>query len=58
MTTLYVVSHPQATHHTEGLGGGWYDSVLTDLGKRHAQEIAAKLSRRITTQHPGILRGW
>lgn len=53
MTTIYVVTHPQATHHTEGLVGGWYDSVLTDRGTRHAQQIAVELHRRITTAHTG-----
>lgn len=51
MTTIYVVTHPQATHHTEGLVGGWYDSVLTDRGTRHAQQLAAELHRRITAAH-------
>ena len=31
MKHLYVVTHPQATHHTEGVVGGWYDSELTEL---------------------------
>ena len=51
MTTIYVVTHPQATHHTEGLVGGWYDSVLTDRGIRHAQQIAVELHRRIRAAH-------
>ena len=51
MTTIYVVTHPQATHHTESLVGGWYDSVLTDRGTRHAQQIAVELHRRMSAAH-------
>lgn len=47
MTYIYVVTHPQASHHTDGLVGGWYDSVLTGRGLRHAQQIADDLHRRI-----------
>ena len=25
---LFVVTHPEATHHVEGLVGGWHDSTL------------------------------
>lgn len=53
MTTIYVVTHPQATHHTEGWVGGWYDSVLTDRGARHAQQIAVELYRRIAAAQTG-----
>lgn len=45
--TLYVVTHPEATHHVEGLVGGWYDSPLTERGRRHAQAIATALRDRI-----------
>jgi broad specificity phosphatase PhoE len=26
---VYVVAHPEATHHVEGVVGGWHDSQLT-----------------------------
>jgi 2,3-bisphosphoglycerate-dependent phosphoglycerate mutase len=40
MRSLYVVTHPEATHHRAGLVGGWYDSELTDLGYDQARGIA------------------
>jgi probable phosphoglycerate mutase len=45
--SIYVVTHPQATHHVDGLVGGWFDSDLTDLGRRHAAAIAAVLSQDV-----------
>jgi probable phosphoglycerate mutase len=47
--TLYVVTHPEATHHVEGLVGGWFDSRLTDRGMRQAQAIADRLRRMVPT---------
>ncbi|MEU8899533.1 histidine phosphatase family protein [Nocardia sp. NPDC048505] len=47
MRTVYVVTHPEATHHVEDLVGGWYDSELTAAGVRAASAIAAELSARI-----------
>lgn len=38
--TIYVVTHPEATHHREGLIGGWYDSDLTEKGLADAVSIA------------------
>lgn len=35
--TIYVVTHPGATHHCEGLVGGWYDSDLTAKGLADAR---------------------
>lgn len=43
MRNLYIVAHPEATHHTEGLVGGWYDSELTPRGQQHAAAIAAAI---------------
>ncbi|GAB3220089.1 histidine phosphatase family protein [Glycomyces halotolerans] len=43
MRTLYVVTHPEAIHHLEGLVGGWYDSRLTPYGIRAAQSIGRAL---------------
>lgn len=45
--TLWVVTHPEATHHVEGLVGGWYDSALTPAGAEAASAIAAELRARI-----------
>lgn len=43
MKHLYVVTHPQATHHIEGRVGGWFDSALTEAGLTQAERIAARL---------------
>ncbi|WP_029088016.1 histidine phosphatase family protein [Brevibacterium album] len=47
MRTLYIVTHPEASHHVEGLVGGWYDSPLTDRGLAHARAVASALRARI-----------
>ena len=47
MRTLYVVTHPEATHHVEGVVGGWHDSPLTPAGVRAAGAIARALRARI-----------
>ncbi|KOG88131.1 histidine phosphatase family protein [Streptomyces varsoviensis] len=47
MRTLYVVTHPEATHHVEGVVGGWHDSRLTSAGVRAAGAIARALRSRI-----------
>lgn len=45
--TIYVVTHPEATHHCEGLVGGWYDSDLTAKGLADAKAIAQWLRGEI-----------
>lgn len=47
MRTLHVVTHPEATHHVEGVVGGWHDSQLTPAGVRAAVSIARALRARI-----------
>ncbi|GAA2101719.1 MULTISPECIES: histidine phosphatase family protein [Brevibacterium] len=47
MRRLYVVTHPEATHHVDGLVGGWHDSALTHRGLAHACAIATALRARI-----------
>ena len=47
MRTLHVIAHPEATHHVEGIVGGWHDSVLTTEGERAARHIAEALRTRI-----------
>ncbi|MFF4595393.1 histidine phosphatase family protein [Amycolatopsis sp. NPDC001319] len=47
MRSIYVVTHPEATHHVEGVVGGWYDSQLTPAGVRAAVSIAAALRARV-----------
>ena len=43
MKRVYVVTHPEASHHVDGLVGGWYDSHLTAKGLAEAGEIARHL---------------
>jgi 2,3-bisphosphoglycerate-dependent phosphoglycerate mutase len=47
MQKIFVVTHPQAQHHVQGLVGGWYDSHLTEKGKAAAQAIAGRLRSEI-----------
>lgn len=47
MRALYVVTHPEATHHVDDLVGGWFDSDLTDRGRAHAGQIAEALAGRL-----------
>ncbi|MFD0362897.1 histidine phosphatase family protein [Nocardia sp. GCM10030253] len=50
MRTIYVIAHPESTHHVEGLVGGWYDSPLTPAGSRAAAAIAEALRTKIPEQ--------
>ena len=54
MKTLYVVTHPQSVHHVEGRVGGWYDTALTDLGRRQADAIAARVTDLCTGKTPSL----
>ncbi|MGW0332525.1 histidine phosphatase family protein [Streptomyces sp. NPDC003011] len=47
MRSIHVVTHPEASHHVEGLVGGWYDSDLTPAGRRQAASIARALRAEI-----------
>jgi len=47
--TVHVVTHPEATHHVDGVVGGQFDSTLTLRGEREAVAIAAALRARIST---------
>ncbi|MFC7308234.1 histidine phosphatase family protein [Streptomyces monticola] len=47
MRTLHVIAHPQATHHVEGVVGGWHDSSLTPAGARAAALLAQALRAEI-----------
>lgn len=49
MRWIYVVAHPEATHHVDDLVGGWYDSELTDLGHQQAEAIASRLRELVPT---------
>lgn len=47
MKNLFVVTHPQSIHHVEDKVGGWYDTGLTDLGRRQAAAIGERLAAEI-----------
>ncbi|RII16958.1 putative phosphoserine phosphatase 2 [Streptomyces sp. YIM 130001] len=47
MRSLYVVTHPEATHHIDGVVGGWHDSSLTAAGEGAARRAARALRDRI-----------
>ncbi|MFD3707063.1 histidine phosphatase family protein [Nocardia sp. NPDC058658] len=47
MRNIYVVTHPEATHHLGRLVGGWFDSELTPAGTVVATAAAAELRARI-----------
>jgi probable phosphoglycerate mutase len=55
MKHLYVVTHPQSQHHTEGRVGGWYDRGLTELGRRQAAAIGERLRELIPEDAPAEL---
>ncbi|MDZ7872719.1 MAG: histidine phosphatase family protein [Rhizobium sp.] len=55
MKTLYVVTHPQSVHHVEGRVGGWYDTALTDLGRRQADAIAARITELCAEDTPALV---
>jgi 2,3-bisphosphoglycerate-dependent phosphoglycerate mutase len=50
MKHLVVVTHPEATHHVEGLVGGWHDSTLTPRGLEQAGRIAGRLREIIPVE--------
>jgi len=43
MRQLFVVTHPESAHHVERRVGGWYDTSLTEQGRRNARHIAEQL---------------
>lgn len=50
MKEVFVVTHPEATHHVEDRVGGWFDSHLTEHGVTQARRIATALA---TSVQPG-----
>ncbi|MGA4847116.1 histidine phosphatase family protein [Streptomyces sp. G5(2025)] len=47
MRSLYVIAHPEATHHVERVVGGWHDSDLTAAGLSAAASIAGALRKQV-----------
>jgi len=52
---LFVITHTESVHHVEKLGGGWYDTPLTERGKNDASRIATRLFDRLGTREIPIL---
>lgn len=50
MKEIFVVTHPEATHHIEKRVGGWFDSRLTERGRNHAEQLAQALSNLVDTR--------
>lgn len=50
MRHVYLVTHPEAQHHVDGVVGGWRDSDLTARGYLQAERIAEVLSSKIGLQ--------
>jgi probable phosphoglycerate mutase len=50
MRCLYVIAHPEATHHVRGLVGGWFDSHLTERGHRQAELIGRRIRHLVPAQ--------
>lgn len=50
MRHIYLVTHPEAQHHVDGIVGGWHDSDLTARGRLQAERIAEVLASRIGLQ--------
>jgi len=55
MKDVWVVTHTESFHHVKRLGGGWYDTHLTEKGKKDAQRIALKLYERIKKKEIPII---
>jgi 2,3-bisphosphoglycerate-dependent phosphoglycerate mutase len=47
MRNVYVVVHPESTHHQHDIVGGWHDSELTPAGMADASEIARAIAEQI-----------
>ncbi|MGF6256705.1 histidine phosphatase family protein [Ensifer sp. LBL] len=44
MKEIFVVTHTQSVHHVEGKVGGWYDTGLTERGRKDAAATAERLA--------------
>jgi len=47
MRNVYVVTHAQSLRHIERRVGGWYDTSLTDLGRKQAEKTGQFLKSAI-----------
>ena len=51
----FVITHAQSTHHIEGMGGGWRDTDLTELGRRQADSIAVRVTELVGGELPNFM---
>lgn len=64
MTRVCLITHCEASHSVEGKVGGWFDSELTELGKRQASQLPDKISefgfdiRNLTVYSSDLLRAF
>lgn len=54
MQRIFVVTHPEAEHHVQGLVGGWHDSHLTAKGVGAAQAIARRLRTEVNEANVSV----
>ncbi len=47
---MFVITHPEATHHVAGVVGGWHDSTLTPGGLEQAGRVAGRLREAIPAE--------
>jgi probable phosphoglycerate mutase len=47
MKKIFVITHTESFHHVQGLGGGWFDTALTDRGRQQAIRIAERLHKTV-----------
>lgn len=47
MKTIYAITHTQSLHHVQKIGGGWYDTALTEKGRDDARCIGQNLFNEI-----------
>ena len=52
---IFVITHTESIHHVKQLGGGWFDTSLTDKGQADARRIASSLFDRTKTRGIPIL---
>lgn len=55
MKELFVVTHTQSVHHVEGRVGGWYDTGLTERGRKDAAATAERLATLVGGRQVEIL---
>lgn len=55
MRRIAVVVHAEATHHVDHLVGGWYNSSLTELGRRQARQVGTALRNIFPQLHVPIM---